>query len=46
MANGIQSARALPPAEQFELTIGVVQEAAAEMKQLDVVRVLGLKATG
>ncbi len=46
IANGIQSARALPPAQQFDLAIGVVEEAAAEMKRLFVVRVLGLEATG
>jgi len=45
MAKGIQSARALPPAEQFDLAIGVVEEAAVEMKQLFVVRVLRMKAT-
>ena len=45
MAKGIQSARTLPPAEQFDLAIGVVEEAAAEIKQLFVVRVLGLEAT-
>ncbi len=33
------------PAEEFDLAIGVVEEAAAEMKQLFVVRALGLGAT-
>jgi hypothetical protein len=45
MANGTQGARALPPAEQFDLAIGVVEETAAEIRRLFVVRVLGLEAT-
>lgn len=36
---------ALPPAEQFDLAIGVVEEAAAQIRQLFAVRVLGLEAT-
>ncbi len=46
VADGVRSARVLPPAEQFELAIGVVEEAATELKQLVLGRVFGLEATG
>ena len=38
-------ARKLAAAEQFDLTICSVEEAAAEIRRLFVVRVLGMEAT-
>jgi hypothetical protein len=46
LANGIRTATALPALEQLDLVLGVVQEAAAEVKPFVVARAPGMGATG
>ncbi len=46
LAKGIRTATALPVLEQLDLVLGVVQEAAAEVKPFVVARAPGMGATG